>query len=149
MRADRTGNRELRGLGASSTGRSYCFVDNQVVAGASYQYLIQCVSLDGTVRDLATLSVTVGVPTTSALCQNYPNPVTARTTIRFALREPLPVSLGIYNVLGQRVEYRDLGVMAAGIYDHVVNLAGLPCGVYCYRLKAGGFTAVKKLVLMK
>ena len=146
----------LKGMGTSTTGRAYDFTDNKVTSGATYNYKIQSVATDGTTKDLTTLSVTVtvDVPKDYALYQNYPNPFNPSTTIRFDLKEASMVTLEIYNVLGQRVEYWNYGVMEAGRYDQVVNMDRLSSGVYYYHIDAVGsdgqrFVQVKKLVLMK
>ena len=149
-----TSNDSLRGLGTSSSGRSYDFTDNHVVSGATYQYKIQSVSTNGTTKDLSTISVTVDVPRTYALYQNYPNPFNPSTTIRFDLKEQSNVTLDIYNVLGQRVLENNYGTMNAGRFNEVVNMDRFASGVYFYRILAQGsdgqkFVSMKKLVLMK
>ena len=147
-------NYNLKGLGTSTTGRSYDFTDNHVVSGGTYQYKIQSVSTNGTTKDLSTLSVTVNVPKAYALYQNYPNPFNPTTTIRFDLKEQSNVTLDIYNVLGQRVIEENRGTMNAGGYNETVNMDRFASGVYFYRIAAVGndgqrFVAIKKLVLMK
>ncbi len=106
----------LRGLGTSSTGRSYDFIDDHVTSGATYKYEIQSVSTSGLTKDLSTVSVTVNVSKAYALYRNYPNPFNPSTTIRFDLKEQSTVTLAIYNVLGERVEYWNRGIMEAGRY---------------------------------
>lgn len=149
-----TSDDSLRGLGTNSTGRDYDFTDNKVTSGNTYTYKIQSVSTNGTTKDLSTLSVTVDVPKTYALYQNYPNPFNPSTTIRFGLKEQSTVTLEIYNVLGQRVEYWNYGNMSAGSYNEDVNMSSFGSGVYFYRITAEGnggdrFEAVRKLMLVK
>ncbi|HEY9165328.1 MAG TPA: LamG-like jellyroll fold domain-containing protein [Candidatus Kryptonia bacterium] len=149
-----TSNDSLRGLGTSSTGRSYDFMDTHVVSGSTYNYKIQSVSTSGTVKDLTTLTVTVDNPKTYALYQNYPNPFNPSTTIRFDLKEQSDVTLEIYNVLGQRMLEENYGAMNAGRYNKLVNMDRFASAVYFYRISAVGndgqkFVSIKKLVLMK
>lgn len=144
----------LKGLGTSTTGKEYEFVDSKVVSGRTYEYRIRSVSTSGTTRDLSLLSVTVGVPKTYALYQNYPNPFNPGTTIRFDLKQQSMVTLEIYSVLGQRVEYRDYGMMSAGRYDKLVDMSKFAGGTYLYRIVVQGndgerFVASKKLMLVK
>ncbi len=144
----------LKGLGTSSTGRSYEFTDNHVTSGSTYQYKIQSISTNGSTKDLTTLSVTVDIPKNYALYQNYPNPFNPSTTIQFDLKQQSTVTLEIYNVLGQKVIEQNYGAMDAGRYNEIVNMDRFASGVYLYRIAAVGndgqrFVSIKKLVLMK
>ena len=148
-------NAALKGLGTSTSGRSYNFTDSKVKSGATYSYKVQSVGTEGTTKDVSTLTgITVGVPKTYALYQNYPNPFNPTTTIRFDLKQQSTVTMEIYNVLGQRVSSKDYGTMDAGRYNESVDMGGVASGVYYYRIVARGtngekFTAIKKLMLMK
>jgi len=102
--------------------------------------------------------------TSYQLEQNYPNPfwsgATSRfagnptTTISFALPEAGEVSLAIYNSMGQLVRKLVAGEMAQGRHsivwdakdDHGLQMAS---GMYLYVIKAGSFSAQRKLILMK
>ncbi len=152
--ASYTSSDNLKGLGTSSTGRSYSFTDNKVTSGKTYNYKVQSVSTSGTTKDLTTLSVTVDVPKNYALYQNYPNPFNPSTTIRFDLKQQSTVSLEIYNVLGQKVDEWIYGLMDAGRYNEVVDMSRFASGVYYYRINAIGndgqkFVSIKKLMLVK
>jgi len=88
------------------------------------------------------------------LKQNYPNPFNPSTTIRFLVPAGAPsaVTLRIYNVMGQLVRTLVNGSFAAGSYIAVwngENEAGVKAssGLYFYELKAGNFTAMKRMVL--
>ena len=58
-------------------------------------------------------------------------------------------SLTVYNALGQTVATLVNGQMNAGRHTVNFNAANLPSGLYFYRLTAGDFTAIKKMILMK
>ena len=153
--ASYTTDDSLRGLGTSSTGRQYHFTDDHVLSGATYRYKIESVNTQSmAASNLMTLTVTVNVPRSYALYQNYPNPFNPSTTIRFDLMEQSNVTLAVYNVLGQRVEYWNYGMMGAGRYNESINMDRFASGVYFYRLVAEGkdgarFVAIKKLMLLK
>ncbi|MCK6562266.1 T9SS type A sorting domain-containing protein [bacterium] len=92
--------------------------------------------------------------TSYQLEQNYPNPFNPTTTISFALPQAGEVSLSIFNTSGQLVKKLVAGAMNAGQHTLVwdaTNERGerVASGVYLYVLKAGEFTAQRKLVLMK
>lgn len=94
------------------------------------------------------------VPAEFALGQNYPNPFNPETTIAYDLAAEGEVRLEIYNVMGQVVRTLVSEVQPAGRYR--VRWAGedasgrqVASGVFFYRLQAGDFQGVKKLLLLK
>jgi hypothetical protein len=103
---------------------------------------------DGTSGNLIR-SYTDQAPEKFVLYQNYPNPFNSSTSIRFLLAQSGNVNLKIYNLLGQEIASITAGYQTAG--EHVISwtATGLPSGVYLYRLTAGEFSAVKKLILQK
>jgi hypothetical protein len=89
------------------------------------------------------------VPTTFMLHQNYPNPFNPATTIRFELPQAKHVLLRVYNVLGQEVSTLVNEERSAGVYDIRFDVPFLASGMYVYRLQAGDFVAVKKMLILK
>ncbi|SYZ72409.1 hypothetical protein TRIP_C20524 [Candidatus Zixiibacteriota bacterium] len=94
------------------------------------------------------------LPATYRLSQNYPNPFNPITTISFALPKPGPVTIEIYNMIGQKVAELINAPLAAGY--HVIqwdsrNQTGSPVasGIYFYRLRADNFCDTKKMILLK
>ncbi|GAB4372594.1 MAG: hypothetical protein Kow0042_16000 [Calditrichia bacterium] len=91
----------------------------------------------------------LGLPRTFTLEQNYPNPFNPRTRIRFGLPRASRVSVEVYNSLGQKIAtLLDLS-LSAGYYDIDFDGQNLPSGQYFYRIQAGDFTAVKRMLLLK
>jgi hypothetical protein len=91
----------------------------------------------------------VSVSASFLLLQNYPNPFNPSTTIRYGLPFTSFVTLAIYNMLGQQVAQLVNEQQQAGFHDIVFRPDGLASGVYYYRLRAGTFSSVKSLLLMK
>jgi len=84
------------------------------------------------------------------LHQNYPNPFNPATTIRFELPEAQQVELFIYNILGQKVQTLINGEhLPAGYHTRIFEGRSLASGLYIYRLRAGGFQATKKMLLLR
>ncbi len=83
------------------------------------------------------------------LFQNYPNPFNPATTIEFALPNEANVTLKIYNALGQKVATLINKRMKAGKHSVKFNASQLSTGIYFYKLTAGNFATVRKMVLMK
>ncbi len=91
----------------------------------------------------------VTLPTRFALEQNYPNPFNPTTAISYQISTRSHVELIVYNALGQKVRTLVNTNQNAGTYSVVFNASGLPSGIYFYRLTAGKFTQLRKMVLIK
>ncbi|MBN1996827.1 T9SS type A sorting domain-containing protein [candidate division KSB1 bacterium] len=89
------------------------------------------------------------LPTEYRLEQNYPNPFNPATTISFSLPQREFVDLTLYDLLGRQVSRLINKSCQAGIYSVVLNGESLSSGTYIYRLRAGDFVSVKKLLLLK
>jgi hypothetical protein len=89
------------------------------------------------------------VPAAYSLSQNYPNPFNPVTKIKYAIPKPGLVKLMIYDVLGREVTVLVNELKQAGIYSVSFDASSYTSGVYFYKLEAGDFTEVKKMVLMK
>lgn len=90
-----------------------------------------------------------GVPDKFDVSQNYPNPFNPSTKITYQLPTAGHVILKIFDALGREVATLVNDNLAAGYYDVTFNADRLPSGIYFYRLAAGGYVSVKKMVLMK
>lgn len=84
-----------------------------------------------------------------SLSQNYPNPFNPVTNIRFAIPESGPVKLTVFDMLGREVETLVNENLDRGTYNADWNASGYPSGVYFYRIEAGGFGEVRKMILVK
>jgi len=89
------------------------------------------------------------IPNEYGLAQNYPNPFNPATEILFDLPEPAFVSLEVFNVAGRKVGTVVESELGGGRYRFVWNGSGFASGVYLYRLRAGEFSATRKMVLIK
>ena len=89
------------------------------------------------------------LPERFALKQNYPNPFNPTTTIRYELPEAANVRLAVYNTLGREVAELINGFQTAGFKSIELDAAQWSSGIYFYRLKAGSFTDMKKMILLK
>ncbi len=90
-----------------------------------------------------------GLPKVFALDQNYPNPFNPATTITFSVGTHSYTSLRVFDALGREVATLISQEKSAGIYQVTFDASKLPSGVYFYRLTAGDFTQVKKMLLVK
>lgn len=81
--------------------------------------------------------------------QNYPNPFNPTTTIQYQIPEMEKVVLKIYNILGQEVQTLVNEVQHPGMYQTTFDASRLASGVYFYRLTAGDYVEVKKMMFLK
>jgi len=98
-------------------------------------------------------------PHHSLLLQNYPNPFNPETWIPYQLWEPSEVVIHIYDSKGSLVRAIGLGHHAAGFYRSRTRAAywdGLnsvgekvASGIYFYQLKAGNFSAMRRMLIVK
>jgi len=97
------------------------------------------------------------VPNDFKLEQNFPNPFNPSTTIAYRVPQTAkvtPVRLEIFNTMGQKVRTLVNATLTAGSYSAVWNGkddagTSVASGVYVYRLQAGEFSTMKKMLLMQ
>ena len=92
---------------------------------------------------------TVEIPNNYSLKQNYPNPFNPVTTIKYGIPKGSNVFLRIYDVMGREVAILVNEQKNAGVHSVGFNSENLSSGVYFYKIEAGNFTDVKKMVLVK
>ncbi len=88
--------------------------------------------------------------------QNYPNPFNPTTTINYTIPSidensgnSVYVVLTIYDILGKEVITLVNERQTAGKYDVVFDASEFKSGVFFYKLRAGNFVDVKKLIVLK
>jgi hypothetical protein len=89
------------------------------------------------------------LPTEFALGQNYPNPFNPSTKITFSLPTDETVSIRLFNILGNEVAAIAERRYEAGRHSVEFNAESLPSGVYIYTMRAGSFSASRKMVVMR
>ncbi len=102
------------------------------------------------------------LPVKFKLSQNYPNPFNPTTTIKYTIPTPLNppfakggntrgvlITLKVYDVLGREVGTLVDKKQKPGAYKVEFNASDLPSGVYLYKLKAGSYVQVRKMILLK
>ena len=99
------------------------------------------------------------IPSETALLPNYPNPFNPETWIPYQLAAPSEVTLTIYDMNGGTVRRLEVGHQAAGMYQSRGRAAywdgrngrgeSVASGLYFYTLKAGEFTATRKMLIRK
>jgi subtilisin family serine protease len=103
----------------------------------------------GTVTGISGTSVN---DLTYSLEQNFPNPFNPVTVIRYTVPNDGPVKLRVYDALGKEVALLIDGVKLRGSYSvefDANDFKGLSSGIYFYRMDAGSFSEVRRMVLVK
>ena len=111
------------------------------------------------IANLQNLLTALIIPEETALHANYPNPFNPETWIPYQLATPAEVTLTIYDMNGGAVRRFELGHQAAGLYQSRNRAAYwngrngrgefVASGLYFYTLRAGEFTATRKMLIRK
>jgi hypothetical protein len=108
---------------------------------------------DSSTVDITIISARTNIPdnkiSSYQLFQNYPNPFNPTTTIPFSLPEKADVFLDIFNSTGQLIETLVNDRMGIGHYSINWNATHMPSGLYFYRIKAGEFVEMRKMILLR
>jgi len=84
-----------------------------------------------------------------SLSQNFPNPFNPVTSIEYQLPNNGNVKITVYDAIGSEVSTLVNETQSAGNHSISFNASSFPSGVYFYRLNAGSFVSVKKMMLIK
>ena len=141
---------------ALGTSTDTLFVDPAPIGGNSY-YAVVAVDIHGNIssksNELALIiqgtAEESALPVSFSLDQNYPNPFNPTTTISFSLAERTRVRLSVYDVLGRELSILVDEVRDQGRYTEQFDAHMLTTGIYFYRLTAGQYESIRRLVLMK
>lgn len=152
-----------RTIGGPKSDYCYHVIQNYrfdfILSGSSYSF--SSGGADAYIINLTTDMVTaVGdespnfTPSGFKLQQNYPNPFNATTNIGYSLSRAVPVSLTVYNILGQKIKEWNFDRQSRG--DYLIEWDGtntynqkVASGVYLYRIVTGNYVETKKMVLLE
>jgi hypothetical protein len=117
------------------------------VGGSNFGVVLDNISLKLPVTTVETPDIKT--PDKYHLAGNYPNPFNPNTVIKYQLPMSNTVELTIYNNLGQKIETLVNKYQRTGYYQVEWNATDYASGVYYYRLQAGEFHDVKKMILIR
>lgn len=139
----------IPGTGTTSEPKNYSFADKKLQTG-SYKYRLKQIDYNGSYEYYALEGkVIISAPESFSVSQNYPNPSNPVSKIDFEIPAAGKVSLKVYDMLGQEVTVLVNEFREAGFYTADFDGSKLASGVYLYRLTAGEFNIVKKMILVK
>jgi photosystem II stability/assembly factor-like uncharacterized protein len=137
------------GFGTTTEPRTYSYTDVGLSAGV-YFYRIKQTDYNGTFTyyELGS-SVEISAPEVFDLAQNYPNPFNPTTKIDYSIAKTANVQLVIFNSIGEEVSVLVKEMQQPGRYSVNFDASSLSSGVYFYKLVAGDFISIKKMIMIK
>ncbi len=139
------------------------FIDEDATFGTTYYYMVTATDFalnEGERSNEASIATSVnrnngkGIPDDFALGQNYPNPFNPTTHISYQLPTNAHVTIAVFNTNGQEIKTLVDKEMNTGYHNTIwdgTNNAGetVSSGLYIYKIKAGNFTDIKKMMLLQ
>ncbi|MFA5834674.1 MAG: T9SS type A sorting domain-containing protein [Bacteroidota bacterium] len=92
---------------------------------------------------------TTQLPEKYSLSQNFPNPFNPSTIIRYSLPSSANVKLTVYDLLGREIATLVNEEQSAGLKEVEWNASAFSSGIYFYKITAGSFVDVKKMLIVK
>jgi len=134
--------------GNSNSPQNYSFTD-EPKGGKEFKYRLKQIDFNGAFEYSNEVNVEIAVPVKTVLNQNFPNPFNPTTKISYTIPQRVNVKLRVYDMLAQQVAELVNGTQEEGRYEVIFDGSNLPSGVYFYKLEAGSYVEVKKLLLIK
>jgi hypothetical protein len=139
----------VNGSGNSNSIKEYSFTETNIGSG-KYYYRLKKIDKDGGFIYSNAVEVNItALPTEYTLYQNYPNPFNPSTKISYQLPKSSFVTLKVYDIIGREISTLVNEQQNAGQYEVAFDGSKLASGEYLYRIQAGDFISIKKLVLLK
>jgi hypothetical protein len=92
-----------------------------------------------------------GLPGSTFLGQNFPNPYNENTRIDYGIGEDAHVMISVHDVSGRTVLVLKNAKISAGEHHIELSKASLDAGIYYYRMNVSGaktnFSATRKMIL--
>lgn len=161
--ADYSSRNELMGKLTTQLRSEYCFIDQAVALGKTYEYALEAVDINGNVeRYPTTVVVTVDKLFVFELGQNFPNPFNPSTVIKYSVpgkysvAKKLNVVMSIHDIRGRLVktllfEEKLPGNYTIGWNGKANNGRIVSSGIYFYKIEVrqGKYQKVRKMTVVK
>ena len=139
----------IQGHGTTTETQVYSFIDKDLAVG-KFNYRVKQVDFDGSYKYYnLNQEVEITTLTDYALLQNYPNPFNPTTKIKYSVPFDGFVNIAVFNILGEKVANIINSVHKAGNYELTFDATNLASGMYIYRMEAGDFISIKKMMILK
>jgi hypothetical protein len=141
----------VKGNGTTTEAKQYSFKDGSITTGKGIVYYrLKQIDFNGTSKFTEAIEVDYSIiPVEFSLSQNYPNPFNPTTTIKFGIPKETKVILKVYDVLGKEISTIVNQKLEPGYYKYEWDASRFASGVYFYRIEAGSFVNIKKMMILK
>lgn len=142
-------DKEMKKIEKEYTSHTTSYELKDIMAGYKYYWRINATDMKGENENSEIFNFLTKLPESAFLYQNYPNPFNSGTTIRFDIKTPGKVVIKLYSITGE-----EIGKITDAYYEpkeYRIPISGknLSSGVYYYKIEAPGFSAVRKMLLLK
>ena len=124
-------------------------VDSLQISSPEFLYTLTAVFTDSSRILLATRKVTLHLPSTFTVSNNYPNPFNGSTSLDVYVPNPGKVVLQLYDILGREILPAIKRDYEVGYQTIQVNLNSLATGLYFCTVDFNNQKICKKLILLK
>ena len=138
----------VNGHGNSNSPKEYSFADSSPLDG-NVSYRLKQIDTDGKFEYSQVIELKNNLSKEYVLEQNYPNPFNPTTVISYSIPKSSNVSVKVFDVLGNTIATLVNQNQSIGSYKVNFNASALSNGIYFYKISAGEFTSIKKMMLIK
>ena len=138
----------VEGHGNSNSSKNYSFIDSNPLSGNIW-YRLKQIDTDGKYKYSEVIELKNRLSKEYILKQNYPNPFNPTTVISYSIPKSSNVSIKVFDVLGNLILTLVNQNQETGSYKVNFDASSLSNGIYFYKISAGEFTSIKKMLLLK
>lgn len=139
----------VKGSGTTTQKMSYNYVDTDVISGSTVMYRLRQRDFNG--EEMYSQVIRVHVQGSSALhlVQNYPNPFTESTQIRYEIDSPGTAVISVFDITGRKISTVEHRHDRQGLYTYFFDARGLRPGTYRYEVVFGDQRESGKMTLAR
>lgn len=137
------------GAGTSSSPRSYDFTDRLVSASGVLRYRLRQVDRDGSFEYSPVVEVQNGQRPSEGISGSFPSPAVSKTTVNYTVTTPGAVTLTLHDYAGRQVMSISEHYADAGSHSAMLDVSGLPRGMYLLHLRQAESMHVHPMLITK
>jgi hypothetical protein len=144
----------IEGAGTSSETNAYSYIDNTVIPGVTYTYVLADIDYENNenrYNSYAVRVIVVGdeIPKSYELGAAYPNPFNPQSIIPLELKNEARVSVSMYDINGSLVKNILNSQLSSGMHDIQISNENLSSGTYLVRINIDNAVNVRKITYNK